>query len=807
MSGILSARITYREADAGVSDIWLAQSITGRVLRQIAALAPWLAGAAVLALGLATAFGQGKLALSLVAGMALIAGCLGAAYLSGKVIDWIGLRQQTSLRTIMMADPVASVLSDNIGRVLYCNGAALARFGPAPKLSLSQLFRKDIADPAPLLWRMQERAKASGHAQEDVVTYQGHLRLTAIRLKSHLFLWRCDNMLDQTVFPRSELTVDLAMLTVGQDGAILSMNGAARQLIGTRVTSLDRLSVDLPLKQGQVHRISTVQGQIVCLVIETSPLVGRREIYLLPMPMPARAIAASLQLQDASGRRQVDTDNHEGWRFFDALPVPLLKLDPSGEVILSNRPARDLLGFADGAPQRLSDLMEGLGRSIADWLADAAAGKTLSHSEFLRLTRVDNEVFVQVTLNPVQDHTGKIALIAVLTDATELKTLEAQFVQSQKMQAIGELAGGIAHDFNNLLTAISGHCDLLLLRHDQGDPDFADLVQIHQNANRAAALVGQLLAFSRKQTLRPEVLDLRDTLADLTHLLNRLVGEKITLTLNHEPVQQTIRADKRQLEQVLMNLVVNARDAMRAGGEIIISTEGLVLPKPVERDRVTLPSGSYVSVKVSDCGHGIPADKLQKVFEPFYTTKRTGEGTGLGLSTAYGIVKQSGGYIFVDSVVGEGTCFTLLFPGHDLRAVNGPLSARPNVTGPNVRHGDGVVLLVEDEAPVRAFASRALRLRGYTVIEADSAEQALKTLEDPALHVDLFVTDVIMPGMDGPTWVRQAMAQRPNVRVVFVSGYAEESFGETQAMIPNSVFLPKPFSLNDLTETVSSQLA
>ncbi len=220
----------------------------------------------------------------------------------------------------------------------------------------------------------------------------------------------------------------------------------------------------------------------------------------------------------------------------------------------------------------------------------------------------------------------------------------------------------MAHDFNNLLTAISGHCDLLLLRHDQGDADYSDLTQINQNANRAAALVGQLLAFSRKQNLRPEVLDMRDTPADLTHLLNRLVGEKATLTLSHDPVLEPIRADKRHLEQVLMNLVVNARDAMPSGGEIRILTECVTLEEPLTRDQVTLPLGQYVTIKVSDDGVGIPQDKLQKVFEPFFTTKRVGEGTGLGLSTAYDIIKQTGGYIFVDSTEGSGTCFTLYFP-------------------------------------------------------------------------------------------------------------------------------------------------
>ena len=218
-----------------------------------------------------------------------------------------------------------------------------------------------------------------------------------------------------------------------------------------------------------------------------------------------------------------------------------------------------------------------------------------------------------------------------------------------------------------------------------------------------------------------------------------------------------------------------------------------------------VPEGEYVALRVIDHGVGIPKDKLQKVFEPFYTTKRTGEGTGLGLSTAYGIVKQTGGFIFVDSAVGSGTSFTLMFPvlseapATVAREVSEPVVSEP-------KHGDGVILLVEDEAPVRAFASRALRLRGYTVLEADSAEAALKTLEDTSLAVDLFVTDVVMPGKDGPSWVREALKKRHDVRVVFVSGYAEDRLADDQAEIPNSVFLPKPFSLNDLTETVHKQL-
>ena len=773
----------------------LSRRSVARVSDRIAGHRPALAALTGLAGALALVVTDARLSLMLMAAASVLGSTVLLGWCAGLLARWQAARRMSAIRDLVGHDQLPSIVTDSTGEVMFRNDAALHRFGQADPPTLAALLKGTLAAPTPIFFRLQSKAHALGAAREDVVTRSGHLRLSAHRLASGGFLWRIEDLPDPPAeirTPRRGAGLDIAMLTVGRGGTILSMNEAARRLIGERPKSLDRLCADLPLRPGQIHQISTARGSLPCLAIESEPLAGRKDIYLFPMPAGTAADSGV-------------TDLNESWRFFESLPVPLLKLDPSGAVLMSNRPARDLLRFGHGAQTRLSDLMEGLGRAISDWLAEASAGRVGAHSEFLRLTRSDSEVFVQVTLNKVHDR-GEPALIAVLSDATELKTLEAQFVQSQKMQAIGELAGGVAHDFNNLLTAISGHCDLLLLRHDQGDPDYADLVQIHQNANRAAALVGQLLAFSRKQTLRPEVLDLRDTLSDLTHLLNRLVGEKITLTLTHEPVQQAIRADKRQLEQVLMNLVVNARDAMPRGGEIRIETEGVLLREATERDRVTLPPGSYVSVRVSDHGHGIPADKLQKVFEPFYTTKRTGEGTGLGLSTAYGIVKQSGGYIFVDSVVGQGTCFTLLFPGHDLVPVVPEQPAAPVSRSSGPRYGDGVVLLVEDEAPVRAFASRALRLRGYTVIEAASAEQALKTLEDSDLSVDIFVTDVIMPGMDGPSWVREALKTRPDVRVVFVSGYAQESFGDAQASIPNSVFLPKPFSLNDLTETVKRQL-
>jgi two-component system cell cycle sensor histidine kinase/response regulator CckA len=637
-----------------------------------------------------------------------------------------------------------------------------------------------------------------GSAREDVVTRRGHVRLSVHRVGEGEYLWRLEEMVDRSAGGRGAETLSLPMLTVSKSGTVLFMNEAMRRIVGGRVRALDRIFPYLPLRSGEETEVSGAEGPVRCIVAELEGASGRREIYLLP--------AAEDLARPAAARPD-----------FEDLPLALARISPDGVIEQANRLARELLGLParpDGAVPALAELLEGPGRPVNDWLADAMAGLAENRPQVLRVRRRDEDSFLQVTLRRVAE-AGRPGLVAVFNDATELKSLEAQIVQSQKMQAIGQLAGGVAHDFNNLLTAISGHCDLMLLRHDRGDPDYADLVQIHQNANRAASLVRQLLAFSRKQTLKPEVFDLRDTLGELTHLLGRLVGEKIALDLDHDPELSAVRADRRQMEQVLMNLVVNARDAMPAGGTIRIETENRTLREELRRDRASVPPGDYVVIRVRDQGVGIPADKREKIFEPFFTTKRAGEGTGLGLSTAYGIVKQTGGFIFVDSTPGEGTVFSVYLPACDhLPESAAPLrpaalaeaGAEPQAPGEPATEGERVILLVEDEAPVRAFASRALRMRGYRVIEAETAEDALETLEDPALRVDLFLTDVVMPGMDGPSWVREALKRRPDAKVVFVSGYAEEAVSTGQTAIPNSVFLPKPFSLSELTATVQRQI-
>ncbi len=401
------------------------------------------------------------------------------------------------------------------------------------------------------------------------------------------------------------------------------------------------------------------------------------------------------------------------------------------------------------------------------------------------------------------DGRGAPELILYLVDMTNQKNLEAQFVQSQKMQAIGQLAGGVAHDFNNLLTAMIGFCDLLLLRHKPGDHSFTDIMQIKQNANRAANLVRQLLAFSRQQTLQPRVLSVTDVLAELSNLLRRLIGENIELRMMHGRDLGLVKVDQGQLEQVIINLCVNARDAMAGtGGRLTILTSNVHVAEPVQRATETMPPGDYVLVEVIDTGVGIPPENLQRIFEPFFSTKEVGSGTGLGLSTVYGIVRQTGGFIFVDSAPGDGAKFSIYLPrfqedGATAAAVERAEKGAADLTGV------GRILLVEDEDAVRVFSARALRNKGYEVVEAKSGEAALDLLRGPDRPpVDLIVTDVVMPQMDGPAMIRAVREFMPDVKVIFISGYAEERFRSSVGGGEVVEFLPKPFSLKQLATKV-----
>ncbi len=389
-------------------------------------------------------------------------------------------------------------------------------------------------------------------------------------------------------------------------------------------------------------------------------------------------------------------------------------------------------------------------------------------------------------------------------DLTQQKSLESQFIQSQKMQAVGQLAGGIAHDFNNLLTAIIGFCDLLLLRHKPGDPSFGDIQQIKQNSNRAANLVRQLLAFSRQQTLRPKVQDITDIMTELAHLLRRLIGANIDLRMLHGDDLGYVKVDGGQMEQVLVNMAVNARDAMADGGTLTIATSHFVNREPIKCGEDRMPVGHWVRIEISDTGTGIPPEIIDRIFEPFFTTKDVGQGTGLGLATVYGIIRQTGGYLAVDSRLGKGTTFSVYLPRLvELEAADAAPAVPPEELVSDLT-GTARILLVEDEDAVRTFATRALTNKGYEVETAESGEAGLEVFKNLKKPIDLLVTDVIMPDMDGPTLAKHVRAEIPAMKIIFMSGYTEDKLKDH--MGEGIYFLPKPFSLKQLAAKVKEVL-
>jgi two-component system cell cycle sensor histidine kinase/response regulator CckA len=501
-------------------------------------------------------------------------------------------------------------------------------------------------------------------------------------------------------------------------------------------------------------------------------------------------------------------------RFFANAPVGSALLDRSGRFEEANRALGELFGVGprDLIGRELIGLLNKEDHhGIAAKLAAAADGRTERDPIEIRIA-TPREKTIVLFLSRIDDVEGDTSVAGLdrgggftlhFIDVTEQKNLEIQFAQSQKMQAVGQLAGGVAHDFNNLLTAMIGFCDLLLLRFQPGDPSFADIMQIQQNANRAANLVRQLLAFSRQQTLQPRVLNITDVLVDLSHLLRRLIGENIELKVLHGRDLGPIKVDQGQLEQVIINLAVNARDAMPSGGTLTIRTANVLSAQVQRRGHEVMPAGDYVLIEVADTGVGIPGSNLARIFDPFFSTKELGSGTGLGLSTVYGIVKQTGGFVFVDSYPGRGAVFEIYLPRYQPTdaAISARLDANEASAGKDLT-GCGTVLLVEDENPVRKFGARALRNKGYKVIEAESGEAALEVIRNAAEKIDLLITDVVMPRLDGPGLVREVREIRSDIKVIFISGYAEDAFRQRLDSDSDIDFLSKPFSLKQLATKV-----
>jgi two-component system cell cycle sensor histidine kinase/response regulator CckA len=594
--------------------------------------------------------------------------------------------------------------------------------------------------------------------------------------------------------------LNAGIIVTGPDGVIQYANTIAKKHLGQSLEPLFGQDLEKVLEARGFAEDGTRRGENIDLMRFPMPVMGTKEMA-----------GEIVVFRSVSGRRRTfDDKGFQGLSvIFEDAPMAMVLVDTKGNIREFNR------SFASIYKEETNSNPE-VGASFFNV---AGAGERAAILEALKtafkhpgqevplVLRLggDSEKVVKAVVGALGSSEAHGAVFYLL-DATEQLRLEDQFIQAQKMQAVGQLAGGIAHDFNNLLTAIIGFCDLLLLRHGPGDESFGDLMQVKQNSNRAADLVRQLLAFSRRQTLRPRVLNVTDVLADLANLIRRLIGERINLKIEHGRSISQIKGDQGQLEQVIINLVVNARDAMPEGGALTIKTLAQKVPKAMEIGEFVIAPGDYVQISIKDTGVGIAGADIGKIFEPFFTTKGVGKGTGLGLATVYGIVSQSGGFIDVHSEPGHGTEVLISLPVISEQSEAETAPAEFEDAAPRDLTGREVILIVEDEEPVRIFAARALSNKGYQVIEASDGESALEMMQDQEGGlVDLLVTDVVMPGMDGPTLAEKARQLNPDIKVILVSGYAEEGFRQKLGH-RDIAFLPKPFSLNQLAEEVKRAL-
>ena len=692
-------------------------------------------------------------------------------------------------------DPCA--LTDRDGSLLVVNEAYRERFGNAPPLQLGA--GDDGSKALELAQSMGWRDGAGCVAGVETVAGASGVEVERAGIREDLLLWRfpaapapdplsvASRRIDSGLGEQFAKAGTMAAV-VDRDGGIIAANrlfaeraGAAGHLASSRFG-------DLVEAAGEDQVRLRAEGET------GHPL---RAVYLPADPLDGNGPGTFLLFDSSAAGSVAQSSNLQA--LLDVLPVGLALVDRDGRFLTTNSAFRHAAGLkGNGMPVYPGDLVVKEDKAaVADAVRRNSRGPAMSGDLAVRLTHQPSEP-VALTVAGLRG-LGDAAVLLLLKDNSEEAKLKRQVAQATKMQVVGQLAGGVAHDFNNILTAIIGHCDLMLMRHTPGDSDYDDIQQIKSNSNRAAGLTRQLLAFSRQQTLRPQVLQLPDAVSEVSHLLKRLLGETVELVVKHGRNLGPIRADPGQLEQVIINLAVNARDAMAAkgGGTVTIQTYPVRSDQVAELGSDILPIADYSALSVSDTGTGIPPSVLGKIFEPFFTTKEVGKGTGLGLSTVYGIVKQSGGFIFADSKVGEGTRFIIYLPVHREEASAGRARKVEKATKDEL-WGSGTVLLVEDEPMVRSVAERALTRHGYTVICAENGEDALEIVHrnEP---IDLLISDVVMPGMDGPTMVREARLSRPDLKILFMSGYAEEQLRKS-IDIENVAFLPKPFSVTDLAE-------
>jgi two-component system cell cycle sensor histidine kinase/response regulator CckA len=752
------------------------------------------------------------------------------------------------------------VVTDQSGRVFYANATYLGLIGATDSNDARPIERVFIGDPdvSEAIYRLLKAAREGRRLQEEVRVPGARaeaarwLRLRvrplgASKQDARMTVWSIadvtrDRERQENVFQELQHAIDYldhapaGFFSVDAAGDVVYLNA-------TLANWLDHDLAQVGTGSLKLNDIVAGEGAALLTTLNAAPGEVKTEVLDLDLktrggkPVPVRLFhkvafgadgtaGASRTLvlnraKDAGGDPERAAEVRF-MRFFQNTPMAIATVDKTGRIARSN--ARFATAF--------EDMLRGDERSIFSVVAERdrpaleaairKAGEGQGDIAPVEAALADShERWANFFISAVEeeDRDGEAAIVYAL-ETTAQRTLENRVYQQQKMESVGQLAGGIAHDFNNVLSAIMMATDFLLSAHKPTDPSFKDIIQIKQNANRAAALVRQLLAFSRKQTLRPQVLDLNETLSDLTMLLRRLIGERVTLTPALSRELWPVKVDLSQFEQVIVNLAVNARDAMPDGGELTIRTANVSADESGKYAYKGMPSADYVLVEVSDTGTGIPPDIIDKIFEPFFSTKEVGKGTGLGLSTVYGIVKQTGGFVYAESephnttfriflpryIAGSEEALTQI-PAADAPAIADAMSAADSMARAASADltGHGTILLVEDEEGLRALNARGLSSRGYTVLEASNGIEAIEVLEKQG-DVDLVVSDVVMPEMDGPTLLKELRRRNPNLKVIFVSGYAEEAFQKNLPEEERYEFLAKPFTLKQLVSKVKETM-
>jgi two-component system, cell cycle sensor histidine kinase and response regulator CckA len=753
------------------------------------------------------------------------------------------------------------VVTDPGGRVLYANAAYLALVDAADADDVRPVERVFIGDPdvSEVVYRLAKAAREGRRLQEEVrITGRGQpARWLRFRVRplapggrdGRSTVWTVadvtrDRERQENVFQELQHAIDY----LDHAPAGFFSIDAAGDVVYLNATLANWLDHDLAqVGSGGLKLTEIIAGDGAALLTTLAAAPGAVTTEVLDLDLKTRSgrsipvrlfhkvafgadgtpgVSRTLVLNRA---REEDADplrtaEVRFVRFFHNTPMAIATVDKNGRIVRTNAPfARLHHGITKGeaVPAEGRSILSVVAESDRSRLEAAIARAGDGQGEIAPVDtglagERNRSARFYVSAVEEDDPDGEAAIVYAI-ETTDQRALEAQFAQSQKMQAVGQLAGGIAHDFNNVLSAIMMATDFLLNAHKPTDPSFQDIMQIKQNANRAASLVRQLLAFSRRQTLRPQVLDLGEVLSDLTILLRRLIGEKVTLEVVHGRDLWSIKTDISQFEQVIVNLAVNARDAMPGGGKLVVRTSNVSDRDCARFVYKPMTPGDYVLVEVSDTGSGIPADIIDKIFEPFFSTKEVGKGTGLGLSTVYGIVKQTGGFIFPESEVGGGTTFRIFLPRYvptqeDAAEAEAAKSTAVAASGEAAKPvadltGHGTILLVEDEEGLRALNARGLASRGYTVLEAGNGVEAIRLLEDRAGEIDLVVSDVVMPEMDGPTLLKEMRQRNPDLKMIFVSGYAEDAFEKHLPDRGQFAFLAKPFTLKQLVAAVKETMA